>query len=93
MNDANTLIKDKSVWPRLLYMLLFVIAYSVVETVLTAIVIIQILFRLFTGSTNERLLRFSAQASRYIYDVLQYLTFNSENKPFPFNDWPTDQAV
>ena len=93
MNDSNTLIKDKSVWRRLLYMLLFVIAYSVVETILTAIVIIQILFRLFRGETNARLLTFSAQAARYIYDVLQYLTFNSEQKPFPFSDWPTDQAV
>ncbi len=93
MNDNQSLIKDKSVWQRLLYMLLFVVAYSVVETILTAIVIIQILFRLFRGETNGRLLSFSAQAARYIYDVLQYLTFNSEEKPFPFSDWPTGQSV
>ena len=93
MNDNQSLIKDKSMWQRLLYMLLFVVAYSVVETILTAIVIIQILFRLFRGETNGRLLSFSAQATRYIYDVLQYLTFNSEEKPFPFSDWPTDQSV
>lgn len=93
MNDNNSLIKDSSVWQRLLYMLLFVIAYSVVETILTAIVVIQILFRLFTGKTNGRLLAFSAEASRYIYDVLQYLTFNSEEKPFPFNDWPSNQTA
>ncbi len=93
MNDKNSLIRDSSVWQRLLYMLLFVIAYSVVETILTAIVLIQILFRLFSGKTNPRLLAFSAEASRYIYDVLQYLTFNSEEKPFPFRDWPSNQAA
>lgn len=92
MNDTKSLIKDKSMWRRLLYMLLFVIAYSVVETILTAIVIIQILFRLFTARTNERLLKFSAQAATYIFEVLQYLTFNSEEKPFPFADWPSSQA-
>ena len=89
MTDTNDLIKDNRIWKRLLYMLLFVIAYSVVESILAAIVIIQIFFRLFTGKANERLLQFGAQAARYIYDVLQYLTFNSEEKPFPFRDWPS----
>jgi len=81
-------LKDSSTWMRLLYMLLFVFIYGVAEVVVTAIVVAQVLFKLITGSVNERLLLLGKQTSKYIYDVLLFLTFNSEEKPFPFAVWP-----
>lgn len=81
-------LQNKSTWKRILYMLLFVFAYSAAEFVLTIVVLIQIGFKLVTGSLNTRLQTFGKQGAFYINDVLLFLTFNSEDMPFPFSEWP-----
>lgn len=73
---------------RLLYMLLFVLIYSVAEFLLAVVVLIQIGFVLFTGERNQKLLELGAGLGLFIYETLRFLTFNSEKKPFPFSDWP-----
>ena len=80
-------LKNQSTWRRILYMLLFAIAYSVAEMVVSAIVVAQVVFVLFSGKPNEQLLDFGAQLSRYLYEVLRYLTFNTDRQPFPFSAW------
>lgn len=87
--ETKTNLQSKSTWVRVLYMLLFVLAYSAAEFVLGITVVIQVIIKLVTGSLNENLKTFGKQISLYIYDVLQFLTFNSEDKPFPFDEWPT----
>ncbi len=81
-------LKRGATWVRVLYMLLLAIFYMVAETVLCAVVIIQVFFTLIKGTPNERLLDFGAALSKYVYQVLMYLTYNSEEKPYPFSDWP-----
>jgi hypothetical protein len=44
--------------------------------------------KLFTADTNERLRKLSQGISTYIYQILQYLNFNSEYQPYPFGAWP-----
>jgi hypothetical protein len=78
----------KEIWIRLLYVFLFVILYSVAEAVLGAIVIVQFGFKLITLETNKKLLDFSIGLNKYIYGILQFMTFNSDEKPYPFSDWP-----
>lgn len=82
-------LKDASTWRRILYMLLFAVLYSVAEAVLVAVVVVQTLIKLVSGETNPRLRDFGAQLALYIYSVLQFLTFNSDERPFPFSEWPT----
>jgi hypothetical protein len=89
-NKQNS--QDGNFWKRLLYMLLFVFAYSAAEFVLGVVVFVQIIIRLFTGSLNDRLIVFAKQASLYIYDVLSFLTFNTEEMPFPFAPWPSEKT-
>lgn len=79
---------NKNTWQRILYTLLFSIAFSLVKTIVTAIVIIQLIILLFTGNTQETLKDFSQQLSRYLYQIAQYVSFNREQQPFPFGDWP-----
>jgi len=81
-------LQNGSTWKRILYMFLFVIAYAVAEFLLTAVVVVQVIFKLITGSLNERLLTLGNQTSQYVYDILKFLTFNSEDMPFPFKSWP-----
>ena len=86
-------IKDGSVWLRLLYMILFAIIYCVAEAVLTAVVVFQFLWVLFTGGRNEKLLALGGQLSTFIYQVLRFLTYNSDVKPYPFDEWPAAEPA
>jgi hypothetical protein len=56
--------------------------------VMWVVVAVQFLFSLITGEDNLPLRRFGHSLSTYIYDVLKFLCYSSEEKPFPFADWP-----
>lgn len=75
-------------WRRLLYVILFAVIYTVAEIVLAAVIVVQFGFVLITGQRNQNLLHFGASLSRFMYDVLRYFTFNSDDTPFPFQPWP-----
>ncbi len=81
-------LKDKESWLRGLYILLFGLLYSIAEIVLWAIVLFQFGSRLITGRLNERVLDFTRGLNAYIYLILQYLAFRSDDKPYPFDEWP-----
>jgi hypothetical protein len=71
-----------------LLILLFAVVYSITELVIGAVVVLQFGFVLITGEKNAKLLELGARASAYVYQILRYVTFNSETRPFPFSDWP-----
>ena len=73
---------------RLLYVVLYALIYAVAEVVVAAVVILQFGFKLVTGNINDRLNSFSASLNRFIYQILEFATFRSDDKPFPLGDWP-----
>lgn len=81
-------VTDKPTWTRGLYILLFIFIYSIAELVVYAVVVFQFLFSLFTGTRNEQLLVLGKNLSTFIYEVLQYITYTSDDKPYPFGPWP-----
>ncbi|MCI0506232.1 MAG: DUF4389 domain-containing protein [Gammaproteobacteria bacterium] len=81
-------LKAHDTWMRGLYIVIFTIIYSIAEVVLAAVLFFQFLTTLFTGNKNERLLEFGNNLSNFIYQILKYLTYNSDIKPFPFDEWP-----
>ncbi|MDQ6965405.1 MAG: DUF4389 domain-containing protein [Mariprofundaceae bacterium] len=85
-------IQDGGVWMRLLFMLLFSIIYSVAEVVLVMVVVFQFFCVLFSGKRNDQVLSLGAQISFFIYQVLRYLTYNSDERPYPFSAWPQAQV-
>ena len=62
--------------------------YSAAEVILVAVVVIQFGFVLISSDRNKKLLEFGASLGKFIYQILQFVTFNTEEKPFPFADWP-----
>ncbi len=78
-------------WLRLIYMVLFAVLLEVAGFVMLAVVIAQFLFAIFTGGANDNLRRLGDQISTFIYQSLQFLIYNTEEKPFPFSDWPESQ--
>lgn len=85
-------LASTNTWGRALFMVLFGIIYSVAEIVLVTVVVLQFCFVLFSGSTNARLLTFGAELSDFLYQIFRYLTYNSEEKPFPFSNWPSQDG-
>lgn len=83
-------LKNKSNWMRGLYILLFAILYSIAEIVLWAIVLFQFGSQLITARPNNRLLGFSRGLNAYIYQIIQFISYRSEEKPYPFADWPAE---
>ena len=79
-------------WIRGLYIVIFAVIYSVTDIVLTAVVVFQFLAALFTGQTNARLQTFGSSLATYVYQILAFMTFNTDEKPFPFSPWPEGQA-
>lgn len=87
-NDIKQNVKQSSTWKRGLYMLLFSFFYSVSEVILFAVVIFQFFLKLFTGETNQRLLKLGQSIGTYIYQIIQFLNFNTDYHPYPFGAWP-----
>jgi len=87
-DDIKKSLTAGETWLRGLYMLLFLIVYSIVEIIITAIAIFQFLFLLFTREPSDRLLDFGDDLTVYIYQIWQFLTMNSETRPWPFAPWP-----
>lgn len=42
----------------------------------------------FEDEPNPRLRGFGRSLATYQHQILDFLLFNSEQKPFPFDDWP-----
>ncbi len=80
-------------WLRLVYMLLFAVLLYVAGVVMCAVIVLQFLFALLTGSPNGNLRQFGKSLALYIYRVLEFLTYSREDKPFPFSDWPEAETV
>lgn len=91
-DDFKTNVKERKTWLRGLYMLMFFIFYSVAEFIIFAVVFFQFVFTLISGNTNEKLVLFGQSLSTYVYQILRFLTFNSNEHPYPFSDWPVAEA-
>ncbi|MEH6545635.1 MAG: DUF4389 domain-containing protein [Sneathiella sp.] len=87
-DDVKTNVKSKSTWTRLLFIILFAITYRVASIVLFAITIIQFLKALFTGSPFPQLQSFGGSLAEYNKQVVEFLSYQSDEKPFPVGTWP-----
>ena len=86
-------IKQQSTWMRGLYMLMFALFYSLAEVILFAIVIFQFILMLVTGKNNLRLQKLGQSIATYIYQIIQFLTFNSNYHAYPFGGWPKGEPL
>ena len=81
-------IRERKTWLRGLYMLLFLVFYSIAEVVIFTVVVFQFLLTLVTAQTNDRLVKLGQSLSTYQYQILTFLTFNNNQHPYPFGPWP-----
>lgn len=87
-DDFSENIKKQSYWIRILFMVGFMVAIYVTGVILLVLIIAQALFALFTGEDNRNLRRLGASLTQYVQEILNFLTYNSEAKPFPMSPFP-----
>jgi len=81
-------LQQKEIWLRVFYMLFFVFIYGLSKFLLFLIIFFQFIVLIINGKNNSLLLQFSQSLCTYIYQIILFLSFNSEERPFPFKDWP-----
>ncbi|XPV76718.1 MAG: DUF4389 domain-containing protein [Desulfovibrio sp.] len=85
--------KDRiAVLGRFFLAIIMVLVFELIQLAVHLIVPIQFIIVLITGSHNESLRRFMNRMSEYAYDVMRYMTLNSNKKPFPFGSYPAQDT-
>ncbi|WP_426118904.1 DUF4389 domain-containing protein [Pseudomonas sp. DSP3-2-2] len=91
MNDSK-LKQHESILLRVLWMVLFVLVWHVAEVVLAGVVLVQLCYRLIYGAPSGGLMNFGDSLSQFLAQIGRYGTFHSDQKPWPFADWPAPRA-
>jgi hypothetical protein len=82
-------LKSRSTWLRLFFMFVMTLLYAVSRVVVSVVVLLQFFWVLLTAETNKPLEALGLSLATYTYQIIRYLTFNTEERPFPFDlDWP-----
>ncbi len=89
-SDMEKNVTSRSTWLRLFFMIVVALLYGISRVVIAAVIVIQFFYVLVTGQSNEQLKQLGHSLAIYSYQVINFLTFNTERKPFPFDaSWPT----
>lgn len=70
-------------------LILIIVVYTPVKYAIAGLILFQLGSKLLTGKLNEPLLVFGKSLNIYFYQTMSYLTYNTNDKPFPFSAWPT----
>ena len=88
-NPIEENVKSKSTWLRGLFMCLYLALIWLASMVGLFVVVLGFFWVLFTGEKNSQLQQVGQSIASYLYEVVRYLTFNTDTKPFPFGEsWP-----
>lgn len=90
VNENPTIALEKrNIWLRGLLMILMALAYQLAGTVLFFAAILQFVFALASDAPNLRLATFGQSVGRFQSQIANFVSFASEDLPFPFADWPS----
>ena len=81
-------LKQPSVWVRIILMVAFAVVLYTVFLVLLVLMIAQMLFVIITGESNANLRSLGVALSVYIFQIVQFMSYVTDVKPFPFSDFP-----
>ena len=89
LNEIIDNSTQPSAWIRILLMTVFAVAsYFVLLPLILVLSIAQALFTLITGKGNANIRYFSSALELYISQIIKFMTYLSEVKPYPFSDLP-----
>jgi len=91
MNDINKdELLDVKKWQRLFFMVIYAVAAKFVIGIVLFLIFLQFIFYLFTSNINDQLKSANNWLKDFLIDSLNFLTFNTNDKPFPFKNKEDD---
>lgn len=81
-------IKDCNVLIRGLFILIYAVIFYFLLFIIGLVVVFLFLTKLITAKLNVQLLDFSGSLIIYVSQILDYMTFRTDIKPFPFSPFP-----
>ena len=91
-DETKASLTSESTWIRLVHMIVLVIAFNIAELIIGAVMVFQFLSKLLTGKANEHMKEFGAGIGFYLGSIVRFLTFETEDKPFPYAAWAAMQT-
>ena len=81
-------IKEPSIWVNFFLKVIYLIFLNFIIPFLGFITLLQLLFSLGSKKPNVNLISFSKKISIYIYQIINFITYSSDERPWPFNTFP-----
>ncbi|MDH3666804.1 MAG: DUF4389 domain-containing protein [Paracoccaceae bacterium] len=78
----------RPIWHRGLFMLFFIVAFSIAQTLLTLIAVVQFLSLLIAGKPNGFIANFGRSLGLWLDQVALFQSADSDERPFPWAPWP-----
>lgn len=91
-NSLSSNLTNTNTWIRLALSVLFLFVSSLLRIAVVLVFVAQALFVLVKGEKNTRLQSFANVLRDYIYQVISFVTFSSDERPFPFSDLPASTS-
>ena len=86
-------IERKETGIRILLTVLFVVILRAIDVVFGVIVLFQLVFTLITKRRpGDQVARFANRIITYVVQLLRYLTYQDDQRPFPFSDFPAEST-
>ena len=88
VNGIIDRIKDTNSWLRILLMFGYLVVLYVIALLAVVIMVGQTIFVLASGAPNSNLVIFGEALAEYIKQIIDFLFYKSNTKPFPFAPFP-----
>ncbi len=89
LDDIVDNLQEPSAWIRIIFMIGYAfLLYLVIVPVMFVLGLVQALFAIITGEDNEKLRGLGGALAEFVQQLLSFLTYNTDEKPFPFKDFP-----
>lgn len=92
-NEIKENLSDSSMWVRILFVVLFLIIYFLARYLVFFLVVINAISNLITGKSFDTISKFAKQLNFFIFQCMEYITFVSDTKPYPFTSWASDEEA
>ena len=90
--DIKDNAKNTDTWLRGLFIVVFAVIFYFLIGLIWLLVIFQFVTKVITGELNGNLEQFSTKLTSYALQILHYITYQSEERPFPFSPFPDGNA-
>jgi hypothetical protein len=79
-------VANMNTWLRIVFVALFALIFYIVFFITCAVGVIQFIAGIFTGKPLASLTDFNGTLAVYAQDLVKFITYSSEKKPFPFKE-------